>query len=45
MDDGSLERRPYNPPTLIVYGDVVSLTKAAAGGKNDKGSGSQTRTE
>ena len=44
MDDGRLERRPYTPPTLIVYGDVVSLTKSGSGGKNDKGSGASTRT-
>ena len=45
MDDRMAERRPYTPPTLIVYGDVVSLTKSATGGKNDKGSGASTRTE
>jgi hypothetical protein len=45
MDDGRLERRPYTPPTLTVYGDAVSLTKSGSGGKNDKGSGASTRTE
>jgi len=45
MDDGMVKRRPYTAPTLIVYGDAVSLTKAATGGKNDKGSGASTRTE
>ena len=45
MADGRLGRRPYTSPTLIVYGDAVSLTKAGSGGKNDKGSGSQTRTD
>ena len=45
MHDSVVGRRPYTPPTLIVYGDVVSLTKSASGGKNDKGSGASTRTE
>ncbi len=44
MDEGKTGRRQYSPPTLIVYGDAVALTQAATGGKNDKGSGSQTRT-
>jgi hypothetical protein len=44
MDQSKPGRREYTPPTLIVYGDVVTLTQAATGGKNDKGSGSKTRT-
>ena len=44
MDRDKPGRREYTPPTLIVYGDVVALTQSASGGKNDKGSGSSTRT-
>ena len=39
MDRDKPGRREYTPPTLIIYGDVVALTQAASGGKNDKGSG------
>lgn len=45
MDERKTGRRQYSPPTLIVYGDAVALTQAATGGKNDKGSGSNTRTQ
>jgi hypothetical protein len=44
MDQRKTERRPYSPPILIVYGDATTLTQSATGGKNDKGSGSSTRT-
>jgi hypothetical protein len=44
MDRHKPGRREYTPPTLIVYGDVAVLTQSASGGKNDKGSGSVTRT-
>ena len=40
----SVVRATYTPPTLVVYGDVLTLTRSAEGGKNDKGSGSKTRT-
>ena len=44
MDQGKPGRPEYTPPTLIVYGNVITLTQTATGGKNDKGSGSKTRT-
>jgi hypothetical protein len=38
-------RKPYRRPTVIRYGDVTTLTRnGTVGGKNDKGSGSKTRT-
>ena len=38
-------RKPYRRPTVVRYGDVATLTRTGAvGGKNDKGSGSKTRT-
>ena len=38
-------RKPYRRPTVVRYGDVTTLTRAGTiGGKNDKGSGSKTRT-
>jgi hypothetical protein len=44
--DGEASRRkPYRRPTIIRYGDVTTLTRGGAvGSKNDKGSGSKTRT-
>ena len=38
-------RQSYATPTLVTYGDIVKLTRSATGGKNDKGSGAQTRTQ
>jgi hypothetical protein len=39
-------RKPYRRPTVIRYGDVTTLTRSGAvGAKNDKGSGSKTRTD
>ena len=38
-------RKPYRRPTIVRYGDVTTLTRAGTiGSKNDKGSGSKTRT-
>jgi hypothetical protein len=38
-------RKPYRRPTVVRYGDVTTLTRnGTVGGKNDKGSGSKTRT-
>ena len=38
-------RKPYRRPTIVRYGDVSTLTRGGAvGSKNDKGSGSKTRT-
>jgi hypothetical protein len=37
-------RQTYSTPTLVTYGDIVKLTRSSTGGKNDKGSGAQTRT-
>ena len=38
-------RKPYRRPTVVRYGDVTTLTRAGTiGAKNDKGSGSKTRT-
>lgn len=38
-------RKPYRRPTVVRYGDVTTLTRSGTvGGKNDKGSGSKTRT-
>jgi hypothetical protein len=44
MDQRQPGRRQYSPPTLIVYGEATRLTQSATGEKNDKGSGSKTRT-
>jgi hypothetical protein len=39
-------RKPYRRPTVVRYGDVTTLTRSGAtGAKNDKGSGSKTRTD
>lgn len=41
----SLQKRPYVAPRLTTYGDLTHLTRnQPTGGKNDKGSGAQTRT-
>ena len=38
-------RKPYRRPTIVRYGDVTTLTQnGSIGSKNDKGSGSKTRT-
>jgi hypothetical protein len=38
-------RKPYRRPTIVRYGDVTALTRnGTIGAKNDKGSGSKTRT-
>jgi hypothetical protein len=38
-------RKPYRRPTIVRYGDVTTLTRSGSiGAKNDKGSGSKTRT-
>ena len=38
-------RKPYRRPTIVRYGDVTALTRSGTiGAKNDKGSGSKTRT-
>ena len=38
-------RKPYRRPTIVRYGDVTALTRSGSiGSKNDKGSGSKTRT-
>ena len=38
-------RKPYRRPTIVRYGDVATLTRSGSiGSKNDKGSGSKTRT-
>ena len=38
-------RKPYRRPTVVRYGDVTTLTRnGTIGSKNDKGSGSKTRT-
>jgi hypothetical protein len=38
-------RKPYRRPTIVRYGDVTTLTRnGSIGAKNDKGSGSKTRT-
>jgi hypothetical protein len=40
-------RRPYTPPTLVVYGEAVQLTqgKHATGAKPDGGSKAKMRTD
>jgi hypothetical protein len=39
------QKQTYVSPRLVTYGDVAQLTQnQATGGKNDKGSGAQTRT-
>ena len=44
-DGARAPRKPYRRPTVVRYGDVATLTgTGAVGGKNDKGSGSKTRT-
>jgi len=44
-DGARAPRKPYRRPTVVRYGDVATLTRTGAvGGKNDKGSGSKTRT-
>jgi hypothetical protein len=41
----SAARKPYRRPTIVRYGDVTTLTRSGSiGSKNDKGSGSKTRT-
>jgi len=41
----SSTRKPYRRPTIVRYGDVTTLTRnGTIGAKNDKGSGSKTRT-
>ena len=43
--DEASARKPYRRPTVVRYGDVTSLTRGGSvGAKNDKGSGSKTRT-
>ena len=38
-------RKPYRRPSIVRYGDVTTLTRSGSlGAKNDKGSGSKTRT-
>jgi hypothetical protein len=38
-------KQPYTAPVLLVYGSLVEVTRSGPiGGKNDKGSGSKTRT-
>ena len=44
-DGAASRRKPYRRPTIVRYGDVTTLTRAGTiGSKNDKGSGSKTRT-
>ena len=44
-DGARAPRKPYRRPTVVRYGDVATLTRSGTmGGKNDKGSGSKTRT-
>jgi len=38
-------RKTYRRPTMVRYGDAATLTKSGSGAKNDKGSGSKTRTQ
>jgi hypothetical protein len=44
-DEAPTPRKPYRRPTVVRYGDVTTLTRSGSvGAKNDKGSGSKTRT-
>ena len=44
-DGGAAPRKPYRRPAIVRYGDVTTLTRnGTIGAKNDKGSGSKTRT-
>lgn len=45
LDEPQTRRKPYRRPTVVRYGDVTTLTRSGTiGAKNDKGSGSKTRT-
>jgi hypothetical protein len=44
-DEPPTQRKPYRRPSVVRYGDVTTLTRSGSvGAKNDKGSGSKTRT-
>lgn len=36
----SIEKKPYNPPELIEYGDVVDITRAGLNNGQDQDFGS-----
>jgi hypothetical protein len=37
-------RRPYSPPTLVIYGNASTLTQSGGGGTSDKGGSTKHRT-